>query len=171
MPEEAEVQGTEAKQYDETYVKELRGEAAGYRVERNDFKKQVEALADELKGFKDKGKSEVEKLAEEKATLQQRITDMETAAQVGEIKAKVVSEASKLNVVDIEAAYKLLDLSLIDTDPKSVTVALKALIKEKPYLIKSSAPPTPGVGGRPIVGKKAPAEQFAEMLRQGAKKH
>ena len=159
----------EAKSFDESYVRDLRAEAKGYRLNLRESEKRVEALTDEIKGFKDQGKSEVERVTEEKASLQQRITDMETAAQVSEIRAKVISEASKLNVVDIDAAYKLLDLSLIDKDPKSVTSALKALIKEKPFLVKPSTPPTPGVGGPPVVGKKPPAEQFADMLRQGAR--
>lgn len=172
MPEEptVETEAVEPKTFDEAYVRELRAEAKAYRLNLREAEKSVEALTGKVKKYEEGTKSEVERITEEKAALERALADKDREITESQIRAKVVSEAAKLNIVDIDAAYRLLDLSLIDEDPKSVTSALKSLVKEKPYLLKTSAPPTPGVGGRPIQAKKSGNEQFAEMLRQGARK-
>lgn len=83
---------------------------------------------------------------------------------------KVHTAAAKLNIVDPDAAYLLLDLASIDPDDsQGVTKALKALVKDKPYLIRGSAPPTPGVGGPPVKGKKTTNQMFSDMLKGGSK--
>ena len=162
---------TEPKTYDEGYVKELRAEAAKHRTERNEARKAVEDLTTRVKGFEDANKSELQKLADDKARLEQELAARDRDVTEREVKVKVTSAAAKLNIVDPDAAYLLLDLASIDAeDSQGVTKALKALVKEKPYLIRGSAPPTPGVGGPPVKGKKSIDQQYAEMLKGGPKR-
>lgn len=166
MSEETEVQTTEVKKtFDEGYVGELRKEAAGYRVERNDLKKQVEALTGEIQGFKDQNKTELEKITERAATAERALADKDREIAEAQMRTNITSVASRLNIVDPDAAYKLLDMSLIDDDPKSVKKALESLVKEKPFLLKVSGPPSPGAGGPPVVGKKSANQQWVDMYK------
>jgi len=168
MTEEPQVETeAEVKTFDESYVKELRAEAKTYRLNLREAEKAVEALNTKVKSFEDKDKSEADKNAEARVELERKIADMEREAEINVIKTRVVNVASQLNIVDIDAAYKLLDLSQIDDDPKSVKKALEGLLKEKPYLAKVSAPPTPGVGGPPVAG--ANPDPWLTMLKSGKK--
>ena len=161
---------TEPKTYDESYVRELRSEAAKHRTERNEARKRVEELDSKVKGFEDANKSELQKLADDKARLEQELAARDRDVTEREVKVRVTSAAAKLNIVDPDAAYLLLDLASIDAeDSQGVTKALKALVKEKPYLIRGSAPPTPGVGGPPVKGKKTTNQMFSDMLKGGSK--
>ena len=170
MPEETETQDVEVKTFDEDYVRSLRSESAKHRSERNELRKTVEEMDAKLKGYEDKSKSEVEKITEEKVKLEQALADRDREMAEAALKAKVYSEASKLNIVDSEMAYLALDISSLDPeDPKSVSKALTSLLKDKPYLLKS-APPTPGAGGPPVQGKPGPEQQFLNLLKQGARK-
>jgi len=173
MPEETDGQEPEVEEprtYDEAHVKKLNREAAGYRVERNELKKQVEGLTAEVKGFKDQSKSEVERITEEKAKLERDLADKDREMVEAAIKTEVMMEAAKLNIVDPGMAYLALDLSEIDAeDSASVSKALAKLVKDKPYLLKSE-PPTPGAGGPPLQGKKSPSDMWVDVLKQGLKK-
>jgi len=170
MPEETEGQEPEVKTFDEDYVRSLRSESAKHRSERNELRKTVEELDAKLKGYEDKSKSEVERITEEKMKLERDLADRDREMAEAALKAKVYSEASRLNIVDSEMAYLALDISTLDPDdPKSVQKALSSLVKDKPYLLKS-APPTPGAGGPPVQGKPGPEQQFLNLLKQGAKR-
>lgn len=170
MPEEKpEVQETEGGRDYESEIRELRQEAAGRRVALREAEKLVESLKDQLKEREDAEKSEVTKLAEVKAELEKKVADMESAMKERDIRARVVSEAAKLNVVDPDTVYRLLDISTIDEDPASLKKALTSLLKEKPFLIKEAEPPTPGVGGRPIEGKPSTDQEWADLLKSGLK--
>lgn len=171
MPEpKVEPEVSQPKTYDESYIKELRGEAASYRIERNDLRKTVEELGNKIKGFEDGNKSEVEKITERAATAERALADKEREIAEAQIRSKVISEASKLNIVDLDAAYKLLDMSQIDENPASVKKALTSLIKDKPFLVKSNQPPSPGVGGPPVQGKKTSDQMWVDMMKKGVRK-
>jgi seryl-tRNA synthetase len=170
-PEGQETEGTESKSFDESYVKELRSEAAKYRTERNELKKQVEALAAKDKEREDSGKSEVEKLAGRIAALEAEKVTLEKAAREKDMRAMVVSEAAKMNVVDSDAVYRLLDLDGVE-ELADIKKALTVLLKEKPFLIKEEGPPSPGAGGQkpPSGSKKSTDQQLVDMLKAGAQK-
>lgn len=130
-------------------AKKLRSESANLRKRL----KEAEALKsqfEELKKFKEQ--IDAEKLTEsEKQTaarqkLEQQLSQAQSerenlVRQMQELKINqsVISQAAKLNVVDPEAAIKLLDWSEIDYDdngnPTNIPDLLKALVKEKPYLV------------------------------------
>lgn len=170
MPEETEAQEAEVKVFDEDYVRSLRSEAARHRTEKNALAKQVEELDAKVKGFEDQSKSEMEKIIGEKAKLERDLADRDREMAEAALKAKVYAEASRLNIVDSEMAYLALDISSLDPDdPKTVSKALASLVKDKPFLLKST-PPTPGAGGPPVQGKPSPEQQFLNLLKQGAKR-
>ena len=172
MMPEAEGQEPEAqepKTFDESYVKELRGEAAQYRVERNELRKQVETLTSQIREKEDSEKTDAERMATKLADLERSLADKEREMAEATVKNAVLNEASKMNLVDPDAAYQLVDLNLIDENPKSVGKALEVLIKDKPYLLKSTQPPTPGAGGPPVQGSKSTDDMWADLLRQGAR--
>jgi len=58
-----------------------------------------------------------------------------------------------MGIIDPDAAYALIDTSALsyqDGEVKGVEKALEKLVKDKPYLIESAPPPSPGAGGPPI---------------------
>ena len=168
-PEGQEPEGTEEpKTFDEGYVKELRREAAARRKNEKALEKRVEELDAELKGLRDKDKPEIERLTEEKAALERKLQEKDQEITENAKRSRIIAEAMKLNVVDPDAVYRLLDPSTLE-DPEDVKRAIAALLKEKPWLIKDATPPTPGTGGPPVVGKKSPDQMLTDMLKRGAR--
>lgn len=113
---------------------------------------------------------EIDKLTEENAELQRKLFDQEIEQAEDRTKRAFVKAVRKKgNIIDIDAAYKLLDLSEVDSEkPETISRALDKLVIDKPFLIgRTGPPPTPGVGGPPLKAKKDPNQRFAEMLRRG----
>ena len=136
--ETAKTDGQEPKAFDADYVRELREEAKRYRLEK---------------------KKLAEKLAEMEQQVQQAQQEREKfQAQMRELRARtaVLTTAARMGVVDPEAAWRLLDAEALevgeDGQPQGVEEALRALVKEKPYLLggkTSAANPASGrKGGR-----------------------
>lgn len=172
MPEQTEGEKPEVTappSQTEAHIKSLNAEAAGYRVERNELRKTVEELNARVKAYEDEGKSEVEKLANKVADYEAKLAEKDRVINETAKRSKIMIEVSKLPVVDPDAVYRLLDVSAIE-NPADIKKAIGALLKEKPYLVKDSGPPTPGAGGTPLKSKKSPDEQFAQMLRQSVRK-
>lgn len=107
-----------------------RREAAKYRTERNNLKEKVEKLE------KDK-LSDTEKVAKERDELKESTSELMQKNR--DLRVQVLS--GKAGIVDPEAASALLNWDGIKDpdDDKEIESALKALVKEKPYLS--------GVGG------------------------
>lgn len=159
----------EPKTYDEDYVHGLNRENAKWRTTVRDLEKQVETLTKVQKDAEDSKKTEVERLTEEKARLERELSDRETAHQKLAIETEVKLAAQKDNLVDPDAAYRLIDLNLIEYEDGKVSgvdKALKALLKDKPYLSggEKPEPPTPGIGGEAIGATGKPSLE-SEMLR------
>ena len=158
------------------YVEELRRENAKYRTSAKDLAKQVEDRDTRLKEHDDAGKSEVERLTAEKAALEQTLKDRDAAMANEVIRSAVERAAVKMGVIDPEAAYLLIDQSDIELDGGKVggvDKALKALLKDRPYLVKSDAeppPPDPGSGGTPIDGDKQTANKQMLSAMTGGRK-
>lgn len=132
--------------FDRAYVQKLRQEAADARVK-------LKALEDAEKAKKD---AELDELTRTKNALK----DAEKAAQEAVSKAKtlaiksaVVTAATKLGIVDPDAAFKLLPDNALEYDQESGEVknaekALQSLVKDKPYLLGSStSTANPAKGG------------------------
>src|SRR5436853_1313439 len=118
--------------------------------------------ATELAKFKEK--TEAEKLSENekrdlaRANLEKQLATAQSerdalTSQLREerIGREVLKQASKLNIVDVDAATKLLDWSEIEYDdngaPTNITDLLKQLVKDKPWLlVQGKAAPTSSGG-------------------------
>lgn len=148
-----EKESEESRDYD-SEIKDLRGEAANWRVKLRDAEARVESLAKKLKGYEDANKSELERLAEEKAALERDKIALEEEVKTTVVNAEIIAYCVKEGVIDPDIVTSIVDRSEISYDGGRVTgvdKAVKKLLKEKPYLAKpESTPPAPGQGGKPI---------------------
>jgi len=132
----AGAQGQEPERFDVEYVKRLRAEAAEYR-------KRLRELEQTVRQHEESKLSETERLQNRLAELERQQSLHERERQERTLKYETMLTASKLGIVDPEAAYKLLDLASIefeeDGTPKNVEKALRELIATRPYLAGGSA--------------------------------
>lgn len=130
---EAQTQEQEAQgqQFDIEYVRKLRAEAAEYR-------KKLRELEGKLKADEEAKLSQAEKLQKQLAEKEREKSDLERQYQESNLRYEVMLAASKLGIVDPEAAWRLLDAAEIEYDdqgrPQQVEKALQTLISKKPYL-------------------------------------
>lgn len=131
--------GQESQTFDAEYVKSLRAEAAKHRKEAAD-------TAARLKALEDASLSDAEKRDKRLAELEARSAAWDTEKQELLTRQAVASVATRLKIVDPDAAYALMDRSLItiqDGKPTNIDELLTALVKAKPYLL----PPPASSGG------------------------
>lgn len=137
------------KTFDAEYVSKLRNEAADNRTK-------LKAAQDELKKLQDAQLSDQEKAVKRATEAEARAQAAEAKVKERTVRADVKLAAAKLNVVDPDAAYKLLDLDQITFneagDPTNIDKLIGQLVKDKPYLVgangsHSSANPQTGHGG------------------------
>lgn len=157
--EAAEAQAAEAEGQSNAEVTKLRKEAAGYRTE---LRKAQEALKEK----EDAEKTDLQKAQGEVDDLKTQIATAETRAR----KATVLAVAGDVGIVK-EArgdAADLLDWSSIEdpTDEKAVEKALKALVKEKPYLAGNTAGGADGGAGGGSGGART--SSMNDLIRAGA---
>lgn len=128
----------EPKTYDEAYVKQLRSEAAENRKARA-------AAEARLKELDDAKLSETEKLAQAAKEATARATAAEERVKASLGKAAVQVAAVKLQVVDPDVAYTLIQSKLefdADGNPTNTEALLAQLVKDKPYLLAGAATTT-----------------------------
>jgi hypothetical protein len=93
-----------------------------------------------LKEIEDKDKSEVERLAGSAKEASEKLTAAEARAQDLAIRLSVERAARKLNFIDEDDAYRLLDRKAVEMDeggePTNVEKLLADLAKAKPHLIQ-----------------------------------
>lgn len=113
--------------------------------------------------------SEAEKQAKRAAELEAQLAAMQAAQREQIVRYEVMLRAANRNVVDPEAAVKLIDLSSLEFDeegkPTNIDKALDALLKHKPYLVKSEAAPPPNMNAR-NGNEKVDAKAKEEELRR-----
>ena len=145
-------QQTEPERFDAEYVKGLRSEAAAYR-------KRLRELEAKVKADEDAKLSESEK-------LQKRLQELEAQVQAHaeeKLRYEVMLAASKLNIVDPEAAFKLLDREALEDG--DVEKALKALVTKRPYLVSQPSSSSPTNPARSATGS---IDAFTAALYRGA---
>lgn len=142
--------GTEQpKIYDETYVKQLRDEAASYRVKAKETEDRLKALEAQSKELPAKLLQALGLEPDPNKNWEKQVQEAKVAAQAATekanqrlIRAEVKVLAKDLGIVDPEAAFALADLSKVqvaeDGTVSGVREALEALAKAKPYLIGKS---------------------------------
>lgn len=124
--------GQEPEKFDASYVKQLRAEAASYR-------KRLADLEAKAKQDEDAKLSEADQLKKKLAELEAAAAQSAKVRQEQTTRYEVMLAASKLGIVDPDAAYRLLDQSTLeygeDGAPKNIEAALKAMVGGKPWLV------------------------------------
>lgn len=123
-------------------LKDARAEAAKYRTRLREMEAKQQAAADaEL--------SETERQAKQLAEMQQALAQQQEQTKTLALESAVAIRSNSLGIVDAEVAVAMLDRDALDyddygrPDPDSLDMALKALIKAKPYLKVASPPSSP----------------------------
>lgn len=151
-----------AEQFDAEYVRKLRAEAAEYRKRL----RELEQKAQEQENAK---LSETERLQKRLAELEREQAAYQRERQERTLKYETMLAASRLGIVDPDAAYKLLDLAGIEFDedgtPRNIEAALKELLKAKPYLVAQSSGGSPTNPARTGAGAN---DAFTAALYRGA---
>lgn len=140
----------------------------------------AKAQAKELEALKAKLAEHESAQLTEKEKAEQRAANAEAKAQAAEAKAKAIAlrasverHAHKLNLVDSDAAYRLLDLSGIeyeDDEPQGIEALLKALVKDRPWLgapePKTGVPATPSAANGKQLSQAEDAANRQAFSRQ-----
>jgi hypothetical protein len=137
-----------------------RSEAAKYRTELREAQSQLKELATKQKERDDAEKSELQKATERTAALEGQLTEAGQKMRDLMLAQEVMRSATKLDIVDPDAAFKLLDRQAVEYEgdtPKNIDDLLTTLVEQKPYLKRttkatSSKPSTTQPDGK----KKAP---------------
>ncbi|MDI9412092.1 MAG: hypothetical protein QM401_00745 [Bacillota bacterium] len=113
----------------------------------------MQAAAKAYKAAQEKQKSDLEKEQEAKAAAEAKAAQAEERAKQAYIKASFVAQAATANLVNVEDAFRLADLSSVtvkdDGTVEGVKEVVDALIKDKPYLVKAAGGYVPPSGGNP----------------------
>lgn len=149
-------------------VRKLRAENASRRHREKELERQVEALTRTVSKFEDSQKTEKEREQEALARAQKAAEQAEAKAQEASLRAALAVKAGQYEIVDIDAALRLMDtgsISFADGDPddESLTSAVEALLAERPYL--KAQTPRPNAGASPNPGRSenaTPTESDAQ---------
>jgi hypothetical protein len=112
------------------------------------LRKRLREVESVLKAREEADLSEQERQARRLSELEAKYSDAEQRLRESALSLSVSSEAQKLNVVDPDAAVKLIDTSVLEYDPESnkwdgIDEALAALVEDRPWLVKQSQPSAP----------------------------
>lgn len=164
----AGVPGQEPERFDAEYVRKLRGEAGEYR-------KRLRELEARVKASDDAQLSEVERLRKALAEREQQDTIHKRQRQESSLRLAALSAAMRLNMIDGDIAYKLLDLAAVEfgesDEPKNVDVLLRDLVKSHPYLVRQPAAPAvtatnPQRGGGPPLTRDDIRKMSPEQINE-----
>src|SRR5579875_1764872 len=148
-PQAGEPQSNEPISLEE--AKKLRSEAQALRKREKDIAAQLKAYQDKEQAERDAQLSEVERAKKQYADLQARHEQEVANYRERLVRYEVERTALSLNIVDPDAAARLIDWSELEFDedgtPRNARKLLEQLVKAKPYLIKAEPPqqaaPTP----------------------------
>ncbi len=114
-------------------------EAARYRTQLRDAQKLIADFQAKEKAAADAQLSEVERAQKQAAEWQQKHADTTRAMQERIIGLTIQLQASKLNIIDPDAAVKLMDWSQLEFDddgtPTNADKVLADMVKVRPYLV------------------------------------
>lgn len=123
-------------------LKKLRAEAAKYRKQARDYEAKAEQQRQAAMSEDERREARIAELEAERQAYAER---MRTLA----IESAVALRSNALGFVDADAAVKLIDADALEfsddgtPDAASVDLALRALLKAKPYLKAQQAPGSP----------------------------
>lgn len=100
---------------------------------------ELKTKASKLDDLEAANKTELEKAQERMAKAERAAADAAERAQEHLLRAAVVAEAARKNVIDPEAAMALIDRATLEFDkegaPTNIADAMDLLLKAKPYLV------------------------------------
>jgi hypothetical protein len=100
---------------------------------------ELKTAAGRLAELEAANQSDIEKAQKRIADLERQASDASARAQENLLRAHVVSEAAKRNVVDPDAAFALLDRSVVeygeDGSPTNIAQAMEQLLEARQYLV------------------------------------
>jgi len=147
------------KTYNQADLDRMFGERAS-QAERGLLKKlgferieDAQSSLEKLRELEDSQKSEADKQRDKIAELERANIEHLQQRQEYVTEYEIRLAASRLGIIDPEAAYKLVDLARIEYDdgkPKNIDKVLAELVKTRPYLLgahKSSGDAGAGTGG------------------------
>jgi hypothetical protein len=107
-------------------------------------------------------KSDLEKANEKIAALETAAAKSAQDAKDAALRAAVIAEAAKKNVVDPDAAYALMDRSALELDdagsPTNIADAMDSLLEQRPYLVAQQG------GARPNGADQGARTRGADQL-------
>lgn len=122
--------------------KRLSDEAAKWRKMARDYEKRVKDYEAKEQALADKDLSEKERAEKRAAESERKYADSVRAFQEKIVGLTIQVQASKLNIIDADAAVKLMDWSQLEYDedgvPTNADTVLAALVKARPYLVAQS---------------------------------
>lgn len=130
------------------YVRKLRAEAAEYR-------RRLRELENTVRQHEEAKLSETEKLQKRVAELEREQQVYQQERQERTLQYETMLAATRLGIVDPEAAYRLLDVAKLqfneDGKPVNLVPVLQELVQQRPYLLArgGTSPTNPN---RPHVG-------------------
>lgn len=141
----------------EPTLEELKTQLAAASTERDRIKADHEKLSGDhqtatkrLKEIDDASLSEADKTKKAAKDAEDRATAAETRAKDSSVRLQIERDARKLNIVDEDAAYKLLDRSKIEFDadgePTNIAALMEALVKDRPFLLAADGTSTARTG-------------------------
>lgn len=162
-PQAGEPQSLETISLDE--ARKLRSEAQNLRKREKDILAQLKTYQDAEQAQKDAQLSELEREKKQRAEIQSRYESEVRGYQERLVRYEVERQASKLGIIDPDAAARLIDWSELEFDedgtPKNAEKLLAALVKQRPYLVPATsqqqAPASPAQSAQPTPAAALPA--------------
>ncbi len=149
--------GDAGKTYTAAEYQALQAQFADATTKRTEAMTKLTDATTKLTALEQAQLSDAEKLTLKAKEAEEGLTKRETELRQERLERSIEREARKLNVVDEDAALRLLDVSKIKYDdadkPTNVAELLGQLVKDKPYLVAvagsggSAANPSLGRGG------------------------
>lgn len=114
--------------------------------------KELDDLRAKVKASDDAKLSETERLTNRIAELERQHGEAQKALTSERTRNAVQAAATRAGAVNPEVVYRLLDADALELDsdgrPKNVEAAVKALLKENPYLARTNGSADGGAGGQ-----------------------
>lgn len=121
----------------ENELRRARDDAAKFRQQLRESQKALKDAQDALQAKDDVGKSEMQKAMDRVAEQEARLQVAESTSKTLRLQNEVMLAAQKQDIVDPDAAFRLLDKDSVDYDgdrPMNISALLEDLVAERPYL-------------------------------------
>jgi len=140
-----------SKTFDAEYVAKLRQENASYRTKYKEAATERDTLKSKVDEHEAANLSELDRLEKERNEYAEKVQKLSEISSQRILDYEAVVLANKLNIVDPDAAVKLLDRSELEWDessgkPMNLQTLLEALLEARPYLKGQTKPVVPAIG-------------------------